>query len=161
MRAVLVKDGKGPSENLYIGETPTPVPGATEVLVKVQFLCLVLHLVWRIEVPLYPPCWFCVSRSKHSVWTEWTLISVKELILLPQDHPRSWEWNSQGSSANLGQMWQIGKLVMRYSALQAVWVFLANMSFEENNTCRTKIRHIWYQGSLRGIHCCTTNTYHS
>jgi len=35
MRAVLIKDGKGPIENLYIGETPTPSPGKGEALVKV------------------------------------------------------------------------------------------------------------------------------
>ncbi|KII84164.1 hypothetical protein PLICRDRAFT_179839 [Plicaturopsis crispa FD-325 SS-3] len=36
MRAVLIKDGKGPIENLYIGETPKPVPGPGEVLVKIK-----------------------------------------------------------------------------------------------------------------------------
>jgi NADPH:quinone reductase-like Zn-dependent oxidoreductase len=35
MRAVLVKDGKGPAENLYLGEAPTPKPRPGEVLVKV------------------------------------------------------------------------------------------------------------------------------
>jgi NADPH:quinone reductase-like Zn-dependent oxidoreductase len=35
MRAVLIKDEKGPVENLYIGEASTPKPKATEVLVKV------------------------------------------------------------------------------------------------------------------------------
>ncbi|KAG6900639.1 hypothetical protein C0993_006743 [Termitomyces sp. T159_Od127] len=34
MRAVLVKDGKGPVENLYLGEAPTPTPGPGQVLVK-------------------------------------------------------------------------------------------------------------------------------
>jgi NADPH:quinone reductase-like Zn-dependent oxidoreductase len=37
MRAVLIKDGKGPIENLYIGETPDPVLQQYEVLVKVRF----------------------------------------------------------------------------------------------------------------------------
>jgi NADPH:quinone reductase-like Zn-dependent oxidoreductase len=36
MRAVLVKDGKGPVENLYIGEAPDPGISASEVLVKVS-----------------------------------------------------------------------------------------------------------------------------
>ncbi|KAH7885186.1 quinone oxidoreductase putative [Phlebopus sp. FC_14] len=35
MRAVLVKDGKGPIENLYIGETEKPVPQDGQVLVKI------------------------------------------------------------------------------------------------------------------------------
>lgn len=35
MRAVLIKDDKGPIENLYIGETEKPVPKQGQVLVKV------------------------------------------------------------------------------------------------------------------------------
>ncbi len=35
MRCVLIKDGKGPVENLYLGEEPTPTPKKGEVLVKV------------------------------------------------------------------------------------------------------------------------------
>ena len=34
MRAVLIKDGKGPVENLYIGEAPKPTLGKGDVLVK-------------------------------------------------------------------------------------------------------------------------------
>jgi NADPH:quinone reductase-like Zn-dependent oxidoreductase len=37
MRAVLIKDGKGPIENLYLGEAPKPEPGPNQVLVKVRF----------------------------------------------------------------------------------------------------------------------------
>lgn len=36
MRCVLIKDGKGPVENLYLGEEPTPSPKKGEVLVKVK-----------------------------------------------------------------------------------------------------------------------------
>ncbi|KAL0565912.1 hypothetical protein V5O48_016108, partial [Marasmius crinis-equi] len=36
MRAILVKDGKGSAENLYLGETPDPVPKAGEVVVKIR-----------------------------------------------------------------------------------------------------------------------------
>lgn len=36
MRAVLIKDGKGPAENLYIGEVPDPVLKDNQVLVKVK-----------------------------------------------------------------------------------------------------------------------------
>lgn len=35
MRCVLIKDGKGPVENLYLGEEATPSPQKGEVLVKV------------------------------------------------------------------------------------------------------------------------------
>jgi len=36
MRAILIKDGKGPIENLYLGETEKPGPKPGEVLVKVK-----------------------------------------------------------------------------------------------------------------------------
>jgi len=36
MRAILIKDGKGPVESLYIGEAPTPVSNVGEVLVKIK-----------------------------------------------------------------------------------------------------------------------------
>ena len=38
MRAVLIKDEKGPVENLYIGEAPKPILGKGEVLVKESFI---------------------------------------------------------------------------------------------------------------------------
>lgn len=37
MRAVLVKDGKGSAENLYIGEIERPAPRRGEILVKVTY----------------------------------------------------------------------------------------------------------------------------
>ena len=36
MRAILVKDDKGPADNLYLGEAEKPVPGPGKVLVKVR-----------------------------------------------------------------------------------------------------------------------------
>jgi len=36
MRAVLIKDEKGPVENLFLGEAPKPSPGPEEVLVKIK-----------------------------------------------------------------------------------------------------------------------------
>lgn len=36
MRAILIKDDKGPVENLYLGEAPTPKPRSGEVLVKIK-----------------------------------------------------------------------------------------------------------------------------
>ena len=38
MRAVLNKDEKGPAENLYIGDTPKPLPGPDQVLAKANKL---------------------------------------------------------------------------------------------------------------------------
>lgn len=40
MRAVLIKDGKGPIENLYIGEAPKPALAAGQVMVKVSIQLL-------------------------------------------------------------------------------------------------------------------------
>lgn len=40
MKAVQVKDGKGPAENLFIGEESTPVPQKGQVLVKTQYFGL-------------------------------------------------------------------------------------------------------------------------
>jgi NADPH:quinone reductase-like Zn-dependent oxidoreductase len=36
MRAVLIKDGKGPVENLYLGEEATPEPEKGQVQVQVS-----------------------------------------------------------------------------------------------------------------------------
>lgn len=44
MRAVLIKDGKGPVENLYLGEAPKPIPRSGEVLVKVSW-----HLLYTVS----------------------------------------------------------------------------------------------------------------
>lgn len=41
MRAVLVKDGSGPAENLYIGEVPKPQITPKQILVKVCSTTLV------------------------------------------------------------------------------------------------------------------------
>lgn len=40
MRAVLIKDEKGPKENLYLGDTTRPSPGKGDVLVKVKYFGL-------------------------------------------------------------------------------------------------------------------------
>ena len=47
MRAVLIKDEKGPVENLYIGEVPKPTLGKGEVLVKASLISLEDLLILR------------------------------------------------------------------------------------------------------------------
>ena len=47
MRAVLIKDEKGPVENLYIGEAPKPTLGKGEVLVKEN---LIHWKVYNLEI---------------------------------------------------------------------------------------------------------------
>ena len=50
MRAILIKDGKGPIENLYIGETATPAVKSGEVLVKVRTAeCKISELQTRLS----------------------------------------------------------------------------------------------------------------
>jgi len=44
MRAVLIKDGKGPVENLYLGEEATPEPDQGQVQVQVSSSRLVVEL---------------------------------------------------------------------------------------------------------------------
>ena len=44
MRAVLIKDGKGPVENLYLGEEATPEPEEGQVQVQVSCHMLVPEL---------------------------------------------------------------------------------------------------------------------
>ena len=38
MRAILIKNNKGPAENLYLGEAPKPELRSGEVIVKVPFI---------------------------------------------------------------------------------------------------------------------------
>ncbi|KAF8817144.1 quinone oxidoreductase putative [Phlegmacium glaucopus] len=54
MRAVLIKDGKGPVENLYIGEAPKPVLRKGEVLVKIRAFGLNRMDIFQRE-GRYPP----------------------------------------------------------------------------------------------------------
>ena len=55
MRAVLIKDGKGPIENLYIGEIERPTPAHGEVLVKVSNFKLVMcYELYVINVHVFP-----------------------------------------------------------------------------------------------------------
>jgi hypothetical protein len=42
MKCILIKDGKGPAENLYLGEEPVPKAKEGEVLVKVSF-CFTIY----------------------------------------------------------------------------------------------------------------------
>lgn len=45
MQAVLIKDGKGPIENLYIGEVPKPIPQNGQILVKASANRFIIHEV--------------------------------------------------------------------------------------------------------------------
>ena len=53
MQAVLIKDGKGPIENLYIGEAPKPILQKGQILVKASFNCLIICKVAADFKPLF------------------------------------------------------------------------------------------------------------
>ncbi|KAI0630000.1 quinone oxidoreductase [Trametes polyzona] len=71
MRAVLVKDGKGPLENLYLGEAEKPAPGPGQVLVKVKFFGLnrmdIMQREGRYPLPPGAPTILGVEFSGHVV----------------------------------------------------------------------------------------------
>jgi hypothetical protein len=81
MRAVLIKDGKGPVENLYIGETPKPKPDAGQVLVKACFICFSLSTTVINDLA------HVFSRSGPSVSIAWTYHKEKANIHLHRVHP--------------------------------------------------------------------------
>ena len=88
MRAVLVKDGKGPVENLYIGTTALPTPSATQVLVKVRHTEAVILKVyqgyckcaWMVEVEMAQAPTFlrCLSPATPNVYLLSWLRPVKQ-----------------------------------------------------------------------------------
>ncbi|CDO72169.1 hypothetical protein BN946_scf184970.g21 [Trametes cinnabarina] len=71
MRAILVKDGKGPVENLYLGETTKPTPGPGKVLVKVKAFGLnrmdILQREGKYPLPPGAPDILGVEFSGHVV----------------------------------------------------------------------------------------------
>ncbi|OSD02369.1 quinone oxidoreductase [Trametes coccinea BRFM310] len=80
MRAILVKDGKGPVDNLYLGETAKPSPGPGKVLVKVKAFGLnrmdILQREGKYPLPPGAPDVLGVEFSGHVVEvgdgvTEW------------------------------------------------------------------------------------------
>ncbi|RDX46586.1 quinone oxidoreductase [Lentinus brumalis] len=80
MRAILVKDGKGPVDNLYLGEAETPSPGPGQVLVKVKVFGLnrmdILQREGKYPMPPGAPTILGVEFSGHVVQagegaTEW------------------------------------------------------------------------------------------
>ncbi|KAI0671128.1 quinone oxidoreductase [Trametes maxima] len=71
MRAILVKDGKGPLENLYLGEAEKPSPGPGKVLVKVKYFGLnrmdILQREGKYPLPPGAPDILGVEFSGHVV----------------------------------------------------------------------------------------------
>lgn len=64
MRAVLVKNGAGPLENLFLGETTRPRPSAKEVLVKVRTPMIII--IWT-SLPLPPNLMFMAPREYQTL----------------------------------------------------------------------------------------------
>lgn len=84
MRAVLVKDGAGGSDSLFIGETEKPTPAAGEVLVKVSWFGSSCHCHWRTRLLL--------MRSLRSIGLDssWFILLTYYLIRLYS----AYDWSS-------------------------------------------------------------------
>ncbi|SJL03375.1 related to NADPH quinone oxidoreductase homolog PIG3 [Armillaria ostoyae] len=69
MRAILIKDDKGPLENLYIGNVETPTPGERQLLVKVKAFGLnsmdILQREGKYPLPPGAPTILGVEFSGH------------------------------------------------------------------------------------------------
>ncbi|KAK0189213.1 quinone oxidoreductase [Armillaria mellea] len=69
MRAILIKDDKGPLENLYIGNVETPAPGEGQLLVKVKAFGLnsmdILQREGKYPLPPGAPTILGVEFSGH------------------------------------------------------------------------------------------------
>ncbi|GAK62544.1 quinone oxidoreductase [Moesziomyces antarcticus] len=74
MKAILVKDGKGPSSNLYLGEAPVPELGDDEVLVKIKAFGLnrmdIMQREGNYPLPPHAPQIMGVEFSGHVVATK-------------------------------------------------------------------------------------------
>ncbi|SJX60161.1 related to NADPH quinone oxidoreductase homolog PIG3 [Sporisorium reilianum f. sp. reilianum] len=74
MKAILVKDGKGPSDNLYLGEAPVPELADDEVLVKIKAFGLnrmdILQREGQYPLPPHAPQIMGVEFSGHIVATK-------------------------------------------------------------------------------------------
>lgn len=44
MKCILIKDGKGPAENLYMGEEPVPQPKEGEIQVEIKVRQTGMHV---------------------------------------------------------------------------------------------------------------------
>ncbi|KAH9924685.1 quinone oxidoreductase [Epithele typhae] len=95
MRAILVKDGKGPIENLFIGEAERPSPGPGMVLVKVKAFGLngmdLLQREGRYPMPPSSPTIMGVEfsgtvvqpRASRGAYGEYVEVRHRNLIRKP------------------------------------------------------------------------------
>ena len=77
MRAILIKGGKGPVENLYLGEAPTPTPGLGQVLVKACILFIITPRCIQMHSDIR-------CRLRRLALIAWTYHNVKGSIHLLQ-----------------------------------------------------------------------------
>ncbi|KAJ1030759.1 hypothetical protein NDA18_001995 [Ustilago nuda] len=74
MKAILVKDGKGPSSSLYLGEAPVPELGDDEVLVKIKAFGLnrmdIMQREGNYPLPPHAPQIMGVEFSGHIISTK-------------------------------------------------------------------------------------------
>ncbi|KAK0488625.1 quinone oxidoreductase [Armillaria novae-zelandiae] len=99
MRAILIKDDKGPRENLYIGHAETPTPGERQLLVKVKAFGLnsmdILQREGNYPLPPGAPTILGVEFSGHisalgpnvsPTWKEGDPGAYAEYILAQESH---------------------------------------------------------------------------
>lgn len=102
MRAILIRNDKGPAENLYLGEAPKPSAGAGQVLVKVNSLSASQP---DLTVPR--------QRLRHLALIAWIYRNVKATIMLLRDRHLFWASSSPERSPKLVLVFQDGRSVMK------------------------------------------------
>lgn len=142
MRAVLVKDGKGGFENLFLGLDETPKLSPNQVLVKVGIRIRRTHLddgwidltCWWASRSLFSYLYFydyhefwrsyddvLISdgcRSKHSGWIEWIFHNAKANTLFPQELRKFLVLSFLDTFLSLDLVWLLGVLAMKSSGWQ-------------------------------------------
>lgn len=145
MRAILIKDGKGPIENLYIGETATPVVKSGEVLVKVRTSprrgIRASHVILRKSRQIKA---FSLNRMDVS--------QRQGFYPVPQDAPEILGVEFAGHVTAFGPdtsaTWAIGDQVLGLASGVSTWEY---PQFQAGTKLQTML------GRLCRICCCTRN----
>jgi hypothetical protein len=69
MKCILIKEGKGPVDNLYMGEEETPEPAKGQVQVKIKVCCLAPVQMWTNAARPHRPAWR--GRRHSAALREW------------------------------------------------------------------------------------------
>ncbi len=106
MRAILVKDSKGPVENLFMGEMPMPIAGSGQLIVKVRPLFLAF----------FPPRRSSPSQIKAFGLNRMDILEREGQYPLPPNAPGILGVEFSGHVAekgpNTSDAWNVGDEVM-------------------------------------------------